>query len=58
MRDVQSGAAQPETEEREEQDGDAEPYAPADGSRPAPNTDCPPTFGNSDIWGGRYTPAP
>lgn len=26
------------------------------GTKPAPGTDCPATFGNTDIYGGLYTP--
>jgi hypothetical protein len=28
----------------------------AGGPTPAPGTNCPATFGNSDIWSGRFTP--
>jgi hypothetical protein len=51
---VLAGEAEPRTEERGE-DEDAEPAQGEDEPvAPAPQQDCPPTFGNSDIWGGHF----
>jgi hypothetical protein len=54
LKAVQSGAAEPIVgDEAEERDEAAE--APTEpGGTPAPNTDCPPAFGNSSIYGGAY----
>jgi hypothetical protein len=53
---VLSGEAEPivgdEAEEREEA---AEPWSHEDGGPPAPNAECPVGFGNSSIFGLRYT---
>ncbi len=51
---AQSGRVEPIVgDEAEDRDAAAEaPTVP--GERPAPNTDCPPTFGNSSIYGGSY----
>jgi hypothetical protein len=48
---VIAGVAQPQDEDQgSDVGGDAATTPP----RPAPNVDCPPTFGNSDIYGGSY----
>jgi hypothetical protein len=52
---VRAGTAQPADEEREENEGTAPAEQAGAPEPPAPQQDCPPTFGNSDIWGGFYT---
>jgi len=51
VEDVQAGTAQPL---RESPRNRRDPNNHAEGLRPAPNYECPPTWGNSDIWGGNY----
>ena len=51
---VQNGSAQPIVGD-EAEDRDAAAEAPTQpGGRPAPNSECPATFGNSSIYGGSY----
>jgi hypothetical protein len=51
---VQSGAAEPIVGD-EAEDGDGAAEAPTElAGPPAPNSDCPRRFGNSDIFGGSY----
>jgi len=51
---VQSGAAEPIVGD-EAEDGDEAAEAPTElDGPPAPNSDCPTRFGNSDIFGGSY----
>jgi hypothetical protein len=51
---VQSGAAEPIVGD-EAEDGDRAAEAPTElAGPPAPNSDCPRRFGNSDIFGGSY----
>lgn len=51
VEDVLDGTAQPL---RENPLNRRDPNNHAEGLLPAPNQDCPPTWGNSDIWGGHY----
>ncbi len=54
VEEVQSGAAEPIVGD-EAEDGDGAAEAPTElAGPPAPNSDCPATFGNSDIFGGSY----
>jgi hypothetical protein len=58
---VASGAIGPvEEEEQEDRDSAIEAAATLPGERPSPNVDCPQggtlAFGNTDIYGGTYTP--
>jgi hypothetical protein len=52
---VQSGQAEPvEADEAEDREAAVDDIPTVPGDRPAPNSECPPNFGNSSIFGGSY----